>query len=361
VETMGECVEGVGGPGPGQREELRLADKLDRALLTNTDGDADSGVDETETAQPEPESRERREEAGARQRAATSRIPRKTPPDSPLKKAPRARSSAPTEKRRMPRSKSVPKSNFAFSLAPPPEPVVKKVPMNKIVVGSAPSPNLMSAQSRIGSLANTQHRPGGGNVKIENRKLEWSAQARTKMVNENYTPGGGDKKIENRKLNWNAQSKIKSLDNHTHKPGGGDKKIENRKLEWNVDSRVGSTKNLRHQAGGGNVRIHNEKLEFKVQSRIGSLANVKHRPGGGDKKIFDDKEYARQMSEQGSVSRSGPGSLTGSVVGSHNQLAEQGPRSLDYSRVKGKQTHPADTNHFALHVARQLSPQSNGF
>ena len=36
VETMGECVEGVGGPGPGQREELRLADKLDRALLTNT-------------------------------------------------------------------------------------------------------------------------------------------------------------------------------------------------------------------------------------------------------------------------------------------------------------------------------------
>ena len=36
VETMGECGEGVGGPGPGQREELRLADKLDRTLLTNT-------------------------------------------------------------------------------------------------------------------------------------------------------------------------------------------------------------------------------------------------------------------------------------------------------------------------------------
>ena len=32
------------------------------------------------------------------------------------------------------------------------------VPMNKIVVGSAPSPNLMSAQSRIGSLSNTQHK-----------------------------------------------------------------------------------------------------------------------------------------------------------------------------------------------------------
>ena len=32
--------------------------------------------------------------------------------------------------------------------------------MNKIVVGAAPSPNLMSAQSRIGSLANNKHKVG---------------------------------------------------------------------------------------------------------------------------------------------------------------------------------------------------------
>ena len=32
-------------------------------------------------------------------------------------------------------------------------------------------------------------------MKIENRKLEWNAQPKTKMVNENYTPGGGDKKV----------------------------------------------------------------------------------------------------------------------------------------------------------------------
>ena len=86
--------------------------------------------------------------------------------------------------------------------------------MNKIVVGNAPSPNLVTAQSRIGSLSNTQHKvkgsifkkstltfysifqPGGGKVKIENRKLEWNAQPKTKMVNENYTPGGGDKKVK---------------------------------------------------------------------------------------------------------------------------------------------------------------------
>jgi hypothetical protein len=53
-----------------------------------------------------------------------------------------------------------------------------------------------------------------------------------------------------------------------------------------------------------------------VGSRVGSLANVKHRPGGGDKKIFDDKEYMRQISE----GRSGPASLTGSMVGSTSQV-----------------------------------------
>ena len=41
----------------------------------------------------------------------------------------------------------------------------------------------------------------------------------------------------------------------SHKPGGGDKKIENRKLDWSVESRIGSTKNLKHKAGGGNVQV----------------------------------------------------------------------------------------------------------
>ena len=151
------------------------------------------------------------------------------------------------------------------------------VPMNKIVVGSAPSPNLMSAQSRIGSLANTQHRVSGFNTSIiivkyvnphdddvfslagatlKLRTASWSGAPRPgpRWSMRTTHPGAATRRsthldifvrfikyfypqIENRKLNWNAQSKIKSLDNHTHKPGGGDKKIENRKLEWNVDSR----------------------------------------------------------------------------------------------------------------------------
>jgi Tau and MAP protein, tubulin-binding repeat len=64
-----------------------------------------------------------------------------------------------------------------------------------------------------------------------------------------------------------------------------------------------------------------------VGSRVGSLANVKHRPGGGDKKIFDDKEYMRQISE--SQGRSGPASLTNSVIGSSSQV----PASLSTNQI----------------------------
>ena len=39
-------------------------------------------------------------------------------------------------------------------------------------------------------------------------------------------------------------------------PGGGDKRIENRKLEWSAESKIKSTKNLTHKAGGGNVKVN---------------------------------------------------------------------------------------------------------
>ena len=83
------------------------------------DGDADSGVDESTQAEQTTDPSE------PARRPTTSRIPRKTPPDSPLKKVSRARSTAPPEKRRVPRSKSVPKVPFAFSAAPPVESIKK--------------------------------------------------------------------------------------------------------------------------------------------------------------------------------------------------------------------------------------------
>ena len=38
-------------------------------------------------------------------------------------------------------------------------------------------------------------RPGGGDVKIESRKLEWKSGGRTNARNDGYTPKGGDKKV----------------------------------------------------------------------------------------------------------------------------------------------------------------------
>lgn len=67
--------------------------------------------------------------------------------------------------------------------------------MNKIQVGAAPSPNLKTIKSKIGSLQNATHKPGGGNVKIENRKLDWKAEPRIAAKNDAYQPGGGDKKV----------------------------------------------------------------------------------------------------------------------------------------------------------------------
>lgn len=69
------------------------------------------------------------------------------------------------------------------------------VSMNKIKVGNAPPPNLREVRSKIGSLSNAAHRPGGGNVKIESKKLEFNVESRIAAKNENYTPGGGEKKV----------------------------------------------------------------------------------------------------------------------------------------------------------------------
>ena len=211
----------------------------------------------------------------------------------------------------------------------------KKLPMNKIQVGAAPSPNLKTVRSKIGSLDNASYKPGGGKVKIENRKLDFSkAQPKIAAKNEKYTPSGGDKKIAQVKLQWNAKPKVGSLDNATYKPGGGDKKIETVKLDFKdkAKPKVGSKDNAKHVPGGGSVKssatppktpqdtsndIQIQKVDVKAESKIGSLDNVKHKPGGGDKKIFNDRDYLRQtgsnvesLSGSGSQSPVPPGTVT---------------------------------------------------
>lgn len=69
--------------------------------------------------------------------------------------------------------------------------------MNKVQVGSAPSPNLKVVKSKIGSLQNTSYKPGGGKVKIENKKIDFSTtSSRIAAKNDTYAPGGGEKKVK---------------------------------------------------------------------------------------------------------------------------------------------------------------------
>lgn len=65
------------------------------------------------------------------------------------------------------------------------------------------------------------------------------------------------RQIEQKKLVWNAKSKIGSLENTTHKPGGGDKKIESVKLDFKdkAKPKVGSKDNMTHKPGGGKVKV----------------------------------------------------------------------------------------------------------
>lgn len=316
--------------------------------------DSDSGVDESTQIRT----------ATLPTRRPLSRIPTmKAPtPSTPQ----RSRHKMAADIIRNPRSKSVPatiRPAFApFSCTPSTPGSTKRVPMNKVVVGVSPSPNLRSTQSRIGSLSNTKHKPGGGQVKIEHRKLEWNATPKTKALNSGYVPGGGDKKIEQRKLSWNATSKIGSLERASHKPGGGQVKIESRRLDWNVGSKVGSTNNIKHRPGGGKVQIYNERVDFQVGSRVGSLKNVKHQPGGGDKKIFDDKEYLKQMGEVGLMTRSGSSSLTGSTWDSSTLVDERNaPKSLNFTQSKSKKSFSTLGSSYQSQILRKLSPMSSGF
>lgn len=77
------------------------------------------------------------------------------------------------------------------------------VSMNKIKVGNAPPPNLRQVRSKIGSLDNATHKPGGGNIKIETKKLDFKVQPRIEAKNEAYAPKGGDKKVKfDTRITW---------------------------------------------------------------------------------------------------------------------------------------------------------------
>ncbi|KAF8572125.1 hypothetical protein P879_02047 [Paragonimus westermani] len=117
--------------------------------------------------------------------------------------------------------------------------------------------------SKINSLKNVSHKPGGGNVAIVDEKLKLGP----------------------------IKSKCNSLANVKHKPSGGNVQIVDIKLDVSTAKpRVNSMQNVKHVPAGGQVQIVSEKLAFDktVKSKVGSLKNTYHRPGGGDAKIFKE-------------------------------------------------------------------------
>jgi len=361
-----------------------IVDGVKNVRINSSEADADSGVDEsTQNGSPT-------KSASGTGSGGVSRIPKKTPPTTPNRgREFEQRSSA---KRPPVRSRSVPKPFTSYGLTPvsvddslsP----IKKVPMNRIKVGMTASPNLKKVQSKVGSLANAKHKPGGGELKIKSQKLEWRAEPKTKALNHGYVPQGGDKRIENRKLEWNTTSRVGSLENSRHKAGGGDKKIATQRLEWKAQPKVGSVDNIRHKPGGGDIQIENRKIQFNAQSKVGSLDNAKHRPGGGDKKVFNDVEYLKMMNEtpgaqlmvrSSSEAPSANSSRRESAVQSKSKTPSpktsvnnnnynekpQVPLSLDFLRSAPKSTEESgkstpESGSYKYQMRRRLSPMTNG-
>ena len=97
-------------------------------------------------------------------------------------------------------------------------------------------------RSKVGSLANIEHRPGGGQKAIVDEPVRWKVSSRIdSLSNATWSPSAPRSSIQQEKLKWNAQSKVNSFDNIKHKPGGGVVRIYDEKLDFDhVSSRVDS-------------------------------------------------------------------------------------------------------------------------
>ncbi|RXM29996.1 Microtubule-associated protein tau [Acipenser ruthenus] len=187
---------------------------------------------------------------GARAPASGSRIPSKTPtavaprgpsassdsPRTPERSGYNSPSKSPSSRSHMPpggATKEVKK--VAVVRTPPKSPASIK---NRTPVPLAPMPDLKNVKSKIGSIDNIKHQPGGGKVQILNKKMDLS----------------------------NVQSKCGSKDNIKHLPAGGNVQILNKKMDLsNVQSKCGSKDNIKHLPAGGNIETH--KLSFRETAK----------------------------------------------------------------------------------------------
>ncbi|XP_075790011.1 microtubule-associated protein 2 isoform X4 [Pelodiscus sinensis] len=162
----------------------------------------------------------------------------------------------------------------AIIRTPPKSPATPK----QLRLINQPLPDLKNVRSKIGSTDNIRYQPKGGQVRILNKKIDFS----------------------------DIQSRCGSKDNIKHSAGGGNVQIVTKKIDLShVTSKCGSLKNIRHRPGGGRVKIESVKLDFKekAQAKVGSLENAHHTPGGGNVKIDSQKlnfrEHAKARVDHG--------------------------------------------------------------
>ncbi|CAF98218.1 unnamed protein product [Tetraodon nigroviridis] len=141
-------------------------------------------------------------------------------------------------------------------------------------------------QAKCGSLDKLQHTPGGGNVSAGFRNVSLCVPAcRFQCHLLCFCP---QVQIQTKKVDIShITSKCGSMSNIHHRPGGGNVRIENAKLDFKdkAHAKVGSLSNVSHTPGGGNVMIENHKLMFRevAKARVdhGAEIVVTHSPGVG--------------------------------------------------------------------------------
>ncbi|XP_074918221.1 microtubule-associated protein 4 isoform X5 [Chelonoidis abingdonii] len=115
--------------------------------------------------------------------------------------------------------------------------------------------NYSHVQSKCGSKDNIKHVPGGGNV--PNAPKPASGSRSQPSIAPKPSPGSTNVQIQSKKVDISkVSSKCGSKTNIKHKPGGGDVKIENQKLNFKekAQAKVGSLDNVGHVPAGGTVK-----------------------------------------------------------------------------------------------------------
>ncbi|XP_054847247.1 microtubule-associated protein 4 isoform X2 [Eublepharis macularius] len=130
----------------------------------------------------------------------------------------------------------------------------QKQPNGKVQIVSKKA-NYSHVQSKCGSKDNIKHVPGGGNV--PNAQRPASGNHSQPCTGPKPSQGSTDVQILNKKIDLSkVSSKCGSKANIKHKPGGGDVKIENQKLNFKekAQAKVGSLDNVGHVPAGGTVK-----------------------------------------------------------------------------------------------------------